>query len=71
MAVLAAAIRMWQVRIIASDVTAEVSSYRYRSRFTRFLSGLDRQTEIPERTLSEWQVQHQQVNRHLLSLLVP
>jgi len=68
---LTAAIRMLQGRIIASDVTGEVSSYRYRSRFKRFLSGLDRQPEIPERTLNESQAQHQQVNRHLLSLLAP
>ena len=68
---LTAAIRMLQGRIIASDVTGEVSSYRYRSRFKRFLSGRDRQPEIPERTLNEWQTQHQQVNRHLLSLLAP
>ena len=66
-----AAIRLLQGRILASDVTGEVSSYRYRSRFKRFLSGLDRQPEIPERVLSEWQAQHQQVNRQLLSLLAP
>ena len=63
------AIRTLQGRIIASDVTGDVSSYRYRSRFKRFLSGLDRQPEIPERILNEWQVQHQKVNRQLLSLL--
>jgi arginase family enzyme len=68
---LTAAIRLLQGRILASDVTGEVSSYRYRSRFKRFLSGLDRQPEIPERTLNEWQSQHQQVNRQLLSLLAP
>lgn len=68
---LTGAIGMLQGRILASDVTGEVSSYRYRSRFKRFLSGLDRQPEIPEETLSEWQIQHQQVNRELLSLLSP
>lgn len=68
---LAGAIGMLQGRILASDVTGEVSSYRYRSRFKRFLSGLDRQPEIPEATLSEWQTRHQQVNRELLSLLSP
>ena len=66
---LTAAIRLLQGRIVASDVVGEVSSYRYRSRFKRFLSSLDRQPEIHERTLNEWQVQHQQVNRQLLSLL--
>ncbi len=65
------AIRMLPGRIIASDVTGEVSSYYYRGWFKRFLSVLDRQPEIPERTLNEWQIQHQQVNRQLLSLLAP
>ncbi len=68
---LASAIRRLQGRIVASDVTGEVSSYRYRSRFKRFLSGLDRQPEIPARTLDEWQKRHQEVNRRLLSLLAP
>lgn len=66
---LTAAIRMLQGRTIASDVTGEVSSYRYRSRFKRFLNGLDRQPEIPEKTLSEWQAKHQWVNQQLLSLI--
>ena len=68
---LTAAIRLLQGRIVASDVVGEVSSYRYRSPFKRFLSSLDRQPAIPERTLNEWQAQHQQVNRQLLSLLSP
>lgn len=64
-------IRLLQGRILASDVVGEVSSYCYRSRFKRFLSGLDSQPPIPERTLSEWQAQHQQINGQLLSLLSP
>lgn len=68
---LTAAIRLLQGRILASDVVGEVSSYRYRSRYKRFLSGLDGQPQIPERTLSEWQAQHQQINGQLLSLLSP
>jgi arginase family enzyme len=66
---LMAAIRRLQGRIVASDVTGEVSSYRYRSRFKRLLSGLDRQPEIPQRTLNDWQTRHQEVNRQLLSVL--
>ncbi len=65
------AIRMLKGRIIATNATGELHSDLYRSRFKRLLSGLDRQPEIPERTLGEWQAQHQQVNRHLLSLLAP
>jgi arginase family enzyme len=68
---LAGAIGLLQGRLLGSDVTGEVSSYRYRSRFKRFLSGLDRQPETPESTLDEWQTRHQQVNRRLLSLLSP
>jgi arginase family enzyme len=68
---LTAAIGRLHGRILASDVTGEVSSYRYRSGFKRFLSGLDRQPEIPDGTLSEWQARHQQVNLQLLSLLSP
>jgi arginase family enzyme len=58
-------------RILASDVVGEVSSYRYRSLFKRFLSGLDRQPTIPEQTLTERQIQHQRVNRALISALFP
>jgi len=68
---LTAAIRRLQGRIVASDVTGEVSSFRYRSRFKRLLSGLDRQPEIPQHTLDEWQTRHQEVNRQLLLLLAP
>jgi arginase family enzyme len=68
---LTAAIRPLHGRILASDVAGELSSYRYRSWFKRFLSGLDRQPEIPDSTLSERQARHQEVNRQLLSLLAP
>jgi arginase family enzyme len=63
------AIGLLRGRIIASDVVGEVSSYRYRSRFKQFLSGLDGQSQISEKTMAEWQAQHQQVNLQLLSLL--
>ncbi len=62
-------IRMLQGRLIGSDVTGDVSSYRYRSRFKRLMSGLDDQPEIPAASLEEWQHGHQLVNQRLLSLL--
>jgi arginase family enzyme len=64
------AIKMLQGRVIGSDVVGEVSSYRYHSPFKRLLSGLDHQPAIPDDKLDEWQTRHQQVNLHLLSLLV-
>jgi arginase family enzyme len=66
---LESAIRMLQERLIGSDVVGDVSSYRYKSRFKRLLSGLDRQPEIPLESLETWQARHEAVNRRLLSLL--
>jgi arginase family enzyme len=66
---LTSAIQMLQGRIVGSDVVGDVSSYRYRSRFKRLLSALDRQPEISAESLDAWQAQHQHVNRLLLSML--
>jgi arginase family enzyme len=68
---LTAAIDPLRERIIGSDVVGDVSSYRYRSRFKRLLSGLDHQPPIPDDRLGEWQARHQQINLQLLSLLAP
>jgi hypothetical protein len=56
--------------IAASDVTGEVSAYRYSSRWKRLLTWLDRQPEIPAALLSSWQKEHQAVNQRLLAKLV-
>jgi arginase family enzyme len=66
---LESAITMLQGRLIGSDVVGDVSSYRYRSRFKRLLSGLDGQPDIPVASLEEWQLGHQRVNQRLVALL--
>ncbi len=66
---LESAIAILQGRLIGSDVVGDVSSYRYRSRFKRLLSGLDGQPEIPAASLEEWQIGHQRVNQRLVALL--
>ncbi len=66
---LESAVRILRSRVIGSDVVGDVSSYRYRSRFKRFLSGLDRQPHIAAESLEAWQAVHQQVNRRLAALL--
>ena len=66
---LTSAIRPLRGRLVGSDVTGDVSSYRYRGRFKRLLSGLDRQPPIPNHLLDEWQTRHHDVNRELLSVL--
>jgi hypothetical protein len=63
------AIGLVRGQLIGSDVVGDVSSYRYRSRFKRLLSGLDRQPEIPAASLEAMQTRHHEVNRRLLSLL--
>jgi hypothetical protein len=57
--------------VVASDVTGDVSSYRYISRWKRILTWLDRQPEVPEDLLSKWQEQHRAVNQRLLAKLAP
>lgn len=55
--------------VVASDVTGDVSSYRYASRWKRILTWLDRQPEIPGGLLPVWQEQHRAVNQRLLATL--
>ena len=56
-------------RIIGSDITGEVSLYRYRTRWKRWLSALDGQPEIAPGDLERWQRQQIEVNRVLLDAL--
>jgi arginase family enzyme len=55
--------------VVAGDVTGDVSSYRYISRWKRILTWLDRQPEIPGDLLRVWQQQHEAVNQRLLAKL--
>jgi hypothetical protein len=68
---LESAIGLVRGRLIGGDVVGDVSSYRYRSRFKRLLSGLDRQPEIPAASLEAMQTRQHEVNQRLLSLLRP
>jgi arginase family enzyme len=64
-------IDMIRNRVIASDVTGEVSAYHFASLWKRILTRLDRQPEIPADLLNDWQQQHRAVNQRLLSMLAP
>lgn len=66
---LEAAIGKLRHRIIASDITGDVSIYTYRSRLKRFLSGLDGQPDILEADLECWQTAHQAINSALLQCI--
>lgn len=56
-------------RLVGSDVTGEISAYRYRSRWKRWLSALDDQPEVSGPQLAAWQAQQLAVNRQLLAWL--
>jgi arginase family protein len=66
---LQAAILMLSGEIIAADIVGDVSLYRYRSRFKRMLSAIDRQPEIPAQSLALWREAHRRVNVALRSAL--
>ncbi len=52
--------------LVGSDITGEVSSYRYRSWWKRRLSAIDQQPEVDERELGQWQSQQHALNLQLL-----
>ena len=56
-------------RIKGSDITGEVSIYRYRARWKRWLSALDGQPDIASDDLIRWQRQQIEVNGVLLDAL--
>lgn len=56
-------------RMLGSDITGEISSYRYRSRWKRWLSNADGQTPIASMQLAEWQIQQHALNVRLLARL--
>lgn len=53
-------------RLIGSDITGDVSEYRYASWWKRRLSALDEQPVIDPARLAEWQAQQHALNRRLL-----
>lgn len=56
-------------RIIGSDITGEISDYRYASRWKRFLSGLDGQSEVSPADLARWQAQQAAVTQRLIDAI--
>lgn len=53
-------------RIIGSDITGEVSQYRYTTWWKRKLSALDEQPQIDAAQLAQWQAQQHALNLRLL-----
>ncbi|MEO7325491.1 MAG: arginase family protein [Dokdonella sp.] len=56
-------------RIIGSDITGDISAYRYKAWWKRRLSALDEQPEIDPLQLAAWQAQQHALNLALLDRL--
>ena len=55
--------------LVGSDITGEVSSWRYRSWWKRRLSAIDQQPSVDERELDHWQAQQHALNLQLLEVI--
>ncbi|MEI7037401.1 hypothetical protein [Fulvimonas yonginensis] len=55
--------------LVGSDITGEISAYRYRSWWKRRLSALDGQAPVDERELARWQAQQHALNQRLLAAI--
>lgn len=56
-------------RLVGMDVTGEVSSCNYQSRFKRWLSAADGQPLVSAREAGEWQREQNRLNQQLLTFL--
>lgn len=66
---LLAAVALLRGKLVGSDVTGEVSTYRYRSPLKRWLSALDDQPQIAPAELAAWQAQQRALNLRLLEAI--
>ena len=55
--------------LVGSDITGEISAYRYRSWWKRRLSAIDSQPAVDERELAGWQAQQHALNLKLLAAI--
>jgi hypothetical protein len=55
--------------IVGSDITGEISIYRYRSWWKRRLSARDTQPQVDEQQLARWQAQQHVLNERLLQAI--
>lgn len=55
--------------LVGSDITGEISAYRYRSWWKRRLSALDGQPAVDGRELGRWQAQQHALNERLLEAI--
>jgi hypothetical protein len=62
-------IALFRGRLIGSDVTGDISTYRYQARWKRWMSALDAQPDVSGAQLAGWQRQQHALNLRLLDAL--
>ena len=62
-------IALFRRRLIGSDVTGDVSTYRYRTLWKRWMSAMDRQPDVSGAQLAHWQRQQHALNLRLLDAI--
>ncbi|MFX9397259.1 hypothetical protein ABTO25_19775, partial [Acinetobacter baumannii] len=53
-------------RLVAADITGDVSAYHYKNYFKRFLAASDGQQEPTAEELSNWQLEQKALNLRLI-----
>jgi hypothetical protein len=63
------AIALFRGRLVGSDITGDVSAYRYRTGWKRWMSAMDRQPDVGGTQLADWQRQQHCLNLRLLGAI--
>lgn len=62
-------IALFRQRLVGSDITGDVSTYRYATAWKRWLSAMDDQPDVSGAQLAEWQRQQHALNLRLLDAI--
>ena len=62
-------IALFRQRLVGSDITGDVSTYRYATAWKRWLSAIDDQPDVSGVQLAEWQRQQHALNLRLLDAI--
>ena len=62
-------IALFRRHLVGSDITGDVSTYRYQTRWKRWMSKMDRQTDVSGAQLVDWQRQQHALNLRLLDAI--
>jgi len=62
-------IALFRQRLVGSDITGDVSTYRYRTSWKRWMSAMDDQPDVSGAQLADWQRQQHALNLRLLDAI--